>query len=315
MLKRALLLVLLMMGSIIAKEVKIGYIDSDRIYQGFQETNNAKTAMEKELAKYKKTADSLKMRIDSAEAEYESQKLMLSETGKATKLTELEQMRREYTQYLESVWSKGGKIEQKNRELILPIVTKINEAVDKIAKEEGYTIIFDAAEAKIVYAELGLDITDLVLDELNKEYKPIEPEARDKRFLVFPFFEASTEAQQDGLGETVRSYIFSLIKTQPKIEMITNSNVTSALQTRNLLEIGQLQERDMYEIGRELQADYIVSGTVTKQGKRIEIEASLSDPKQQLRLGKEKEETTREDEIQTTLSSLIRKLMQKIEKK
>lgn len=315
MLKRTALFILILMVSIIAKEVKIGYIDSERIYQGFQETTSAKTAMEKELTKYKKTADSLKMRLDSAETEYESQKLMLSDAGKINKQTEIEQMRKEYNQYLESVWGKSGKIEQKNRELITPIVAKINEAVERIAKEEGFTLIFDAAESKIVYAELGLDLTDLVLEELNKEYKPIEQEVVERKFAVFPFFEANTEAQQDRLGETVRAQIFNLLRTQPKIEMITSSNVKSALQTRNLLEGVRIEEKDIYEMGRELLADYVISGSVSKQGRRTEIEATLSDPKQQLKLSTEKEEASREDQLQTTLGSIIRKLIQKIEKK
>lgn len=315
MLKRTALFILILMVSIIAKEVKIGYIDSERIYQGFQETTSAKTAMEKELTKYKKTADSLKMRLDSAETEYESQKLMLSDAGKVTKQTEIEQMHKEYNQYLESVWGKSGKIEQKNRELLTPIVAKINEAVERIAKEEGFTLILDAAESKIVYAELGLDLTDLVLEELNKEYKPIEQEVVERKFLVFPFFESNTEAQQDRLGETVRANIFNLLRTQPKIEMISRLNAQSAMQTRNLLEGVRIEEKDIYEMGRELLADYVISGTVSKQGRRIEIEATLSDPKQQLKLSTERDEAPREDELQSTLGSIIRKLIQKIEKK
>ena len=314
MLKRASLFILLLMVSIIAKEIKIGYIDSERIYQGFQETTNAKTAMEKELAKYKKTADSLKMRSDSAEVEYESQKLMLSDAGKVTKQTEIEQMRKEYNQYLESVWGKSGKIDQKNRELITPIVTKINEAVDRIAKEEGFTLVFDAAESKIVYADLGLDLTDLVLEELNKEYKPIEPEVVERKFLVFPFFEANTEAQQDRLGELVRANIFNLLSTQSKIEMISSSNVKSAMQTRNLLEGVRLEEKDIYEIGRELQTDYVISGTVSKQGRRIDIEAIIADPKQQLILGSGKGDAPREEELSSSLSNIIKELVKKTEK-
>jgi outer membrane protein len=315
MLKRTALFILILMVSIIAKEVKIGYIDSERIYQGFQETTNAKTAMEKELAKYKKTADSLKMRLDSAETEYESQKLMLSDAGKVTKQTEIAQMRKEYNQYLESVWGKSGKIEQKNRELLTPIVAKINEAVERIAKEEGFTLILDAAESKIVYAELGLDLTDLVLEELNKEYKPIEPDIEERKFLVFPFFESNTEAQQDRLGETVRANIFNLLRTQPKIEMISRLNVQSAMQTRNLLEGVRIEEKDIYEMGRELLADYVISGTVSKQGRRIDIEAVISDPKQQLTLGTEKGDVPREEELRPSLSNIIRELVRKTEKK
>ena len=98
MLKWISLFMLLLAASIMAKDVKIGYIDSDQIYQNYQETVSAKTALDKELAKFRNSAESLKTRADSAESEYESQKLMLSEVGKATKQSEIEQLRDEYTQ-------------------------------------------------------------------------------------------------------------------------------------------------------------------------------------------------------------------------
>jgi len=307
------LIVLLLMASIIAKDVKIGYIDSERIYQNYQETTSAKAALDREIVKFRKSADSLKTRADSAESEYESQKLMLSEVGKATKLTEIEQLRDEYTRYVESVWGKGGKIELKNRELLTPIVTKINEAVNKIAKEEGYTIILDAADAKIVYADAGLDLTDVVLEELNKEYKPIEPTITIKKFIILPLYEANTEAQQDNLGDRARANLVALLQTQPKVEIIGKTNVSDAMRSRNIIEGTKIDEKNIYEIGRELQADYVISGSISKQGKRISLELTISDPKQQLSMDTEKGESARVDDIRSALSSMLQNLIKKTE--
>lgn len=315
MFKRLLTFLLLVGGVVIAKEIKIGYIDSERIYQGFQETTTAQATLAKEIAKFRQTSDSLKLVLDSVEAEYESQKLVLSEVGKATRLREIEQLRNEYNRYLESVWGKGGKLEQKNRELLTPIVTKINEAVAKIAKEEGYTIILDAAESKIVYAEVGLDITDLVLEELNKKYKPIATPEAKKKILVLPFFEANTEAQQDRLGETARSNLFALLRTQPRFEIISKTSMSDALQSRNIIEGSRLEEKIIYEIGRELLADYVLSGSISRQGKRINFEITLSEPKQQLTLATEKGDTPRIEELRSALSDVLAKLIKKIETK
>ena len=313
MLKWFSLFVLLLMTSIIAKEVKIGYIDSGQIYQNYPETVSAKNALDKEVSKFRKSAESLKTRADSAESEYESQKLMLSELGKATKLSELEQLRDEYTRYMEAVWGKGGKIELKNRELLAPIVTKINEAVNKIVKEEGYTLVLDAAEAKIVYAEPGLDLTDLVLEELNKEYKPIAPTVATKKFLVFPFYEANTEAQQDNLGQLVRSNLVALLQTQPKVEITGKNNVSDAMRSRNIIEGSKIDENNIYGIGRELLADFVISGSVSKQGKRFSLELTVSDPKQQIALDTEKGESSRVDDIRSTISGLLQSLIKKTE--
>jgi outer membrane protein len=313
MLKWISLFVLLLMASIIAKDVKIGYIDSDQIYQNYQETVSAKNALDKEVAKFRKSAESLKTRADSAESEYESQKLMLSEVGRATKFSEIEQLRNEYNSYVEAVWGKGGKIEMKNRELLTPIVTKINEAVNKIAKEEGYTMVLDAADAKIVYADVGLDLTDMVLEELNKEYKPIAPTTAIKQFLVFPFYEANTEAQQDNLGQTARTTLVALLQTQPKVEIISKNSISDAMRSRNLIEGTKIDDNNIYGIGRELLADFIISGSVSKQGKRISLELTIYDPKQQIALDTEKGESSQAVDIRSAFSTMLPNLIKKTE--
>lgn len=313
MLKWIPLFVLLLMASIIAKDVKIGYIDSDQIYQNYQETVSAKNALDKEVAKFRKSAESLKTRADSAESEFESQKLMLSEVGRATKSSEIEQLRNEYNSYVESVWGKGGKIEMKNRELLTPIVTKINEAVNKIAKEDGYTIVLDAADAKIVYADVGLDLTDRVLEELNKEYKPIAPTTVTKQFLVFPFYEVNTEAQQENLGQAARTTLVALLQTQPKVEIISKNSIIDAMRSRNIIEGTKIEDNNIYGIGRELLADFIITGSVSKQGKRISLELTIYDSKQQIALDTERGERTQAVDIRSVFSTMLPNLIKKTE--
>ncbi len=311
MLKRISIFVILFLASIIAKDVKIGFIDSDQIYQNYQETVAAKNALDIELSKFRKSAESLKTRADSAEAEYETQKLMLSDVGKATKLSEIEQLRSEYNGYVEAVWGKGGKIETRNRELLTPIITKINEALNKIAKDEGFTMVLDAAESKIVYADAGLDLTDMVLAELNKEYKPIAPTAVIKQFLVFPFYESNTEAQQEGLGQTTRTTLVALLQTQPNVEIISKNSISDAMRSRNIIEGSKIEETNIYGLGRELLADFIITGTVSKQGKRISLELTIYDAKKQIALDTEKGESSGAVDVRQAFSNMLPKLISK----
>jgi Skp family chaperone for outer membrane proteins len=45
---------------------------------------------------------------------------------------------------------------------------KLRTIVDRIAKDERYTIIFDASNSGIIYADDKLDITQQVITEMNK---------------------------------------------------------------------------------------------------------------------------------------------------
>lgn len=53
-------------------------------------------------------------------------------------------------------------------ELTRPIIDKINKLIAKIGEEEGYDFIFDASSGALVHALPKYDITDRIIEELNK---------------------------------------------------------------------------------------------------------------------------------------------------
>jgi Skp family chaperone for outer membrane proteins len=61
-----------------------------------------------------------------------------------------------------------GMAAKRNRELTQPIVERINKILEKLSETEGYSLVFDVANANIVYAKKELDLTARVLEELSK---------------------------------------------------------------------------------------------------------------------------------------------------
>ena len=82
---------------------------------------------------------------------------------------ELRQRQQEYERFVQSIWGQEGRAVQRNVELTRPIIEKINEVLARIGEEEDYDIIFDAANGSIAYGRASLDMTERVLEELNKE--------------------------------------------------------------------------------------------------------------------------------------------------
>jgi Skp family chaperone for outer membrane proteins len=68
---------------------------------------------------------------------------------------------------MEDTFGDTGLAAKRNKELTQPIVDKINKLVETIAKEQGLTMVFDVANANIVYADKSLDLTELVLTKLR----------------------------------------------------------------------------------------------------------------------------------------------------
>ena len=60
-------------------------------------------------------------------------------------------------------------LQQKQMDLMLPIIEKAQEAVNKVAKEGGFTYIMDASASKavLIYVDGGEDVMPLVKAELG----------------------------------------------------------------------------------------------------------------------------------------------------
>ena len=157
-----------------AQDVKIGYIDTVNIFAEFKETVDAEEIYKKELDQWKKVAAEMEAEIAQLREELQSQSLMLSEEKLAEKKLVLEQKYKEYQQFMSDTFGEEGSAAQRNKELTAPIVEKINAVITLIAEEEGYTIIFDAAQGNIVYAKKAIDLTERVLERLQAQMETVE---------------------------------------------------------------------------------------------------------------------------------------------
>ena len=154
-----------------AADMKIGYIDSARIFAEYKGTEDAQKAFDDEVEGWEKQAEAMKVEMDSLAGAYQAQSLMLSDARKAEKEQEILQKKTAYETFVQSIWGPQGKLAEKNSELDQPIIEKINVVLQQIGGEDGFTIVFDASLGGIVYAAEGIDLTDQVLVELNKGFE------------------------------------------------------------------------------------------------------------------------------------------------
>jgi outer membrane protein len=155
-----------------AQEYKIGYIDSERIFAEYAGTKEAQEQFDRDVEAWRREAEQSEADLEEMRKELESQRLLLSQSALDEKERALQAKVSEYESFVQSVWGPTGKIAERNAELTKPIVEKIRTVLDKIGQEQGFSIIFDAADGNIVYGEKTLDLTDQVLVELNKDLEP-----------------------------------------------------------------------------------------------------------------------------------------------
>jgi len=215
-----------------------------------------------------------------------------------------------YESFLEEVWGEKGKINLKNQELLAPIVKKVAEAIEKVAKEKEVTIVLDGSQNKILYAESGLDLTDDVLAELRREagVLPISPEV-EKKIAILAVKEISTEAREENLGVTSLTYLYQLLEGRKKIKLIEKEEVRRVLSFRTLKETDKIEKEIVYELGKELGADYCIIGSVNKMGKRITIEILYFDVGLRKEFPSQKEELTKKEELKTKIGEIVKRIL------
>lgn len=146
---------------------KFGHLNSRILLMEMKEIKEADNI----LKEYEKTLiDKGQNMVTAFEAEYnkyatEYQSGSLSAIQAQSREGELNKKREEIQGYQVEVQNLLG---SKKEELYAPLLEKVKKAIDKIGKENGYTIIFDTSVAgAIVHAEESEDIIDLVKTALG----------------------------------------------------------------------------------------------------------------------------------------------------
>lgn len=141
-------------------EIKIGYVDLNRALNESKQGKDAKTELETLVKNKQSSIDELEKKINEMRQEYDKQVQALSESARKAKEEEIENAIRNYQKIVAEA---QGEVEKKRKELTSRIINELKEVINKIAEEEGFTIILESSEGLILYSKKGLDLTDKVI--------------------------------------------------------------------------------------------------------------------------------------------------------
>ena len=108
--------------SLLAQDVKIGYIDSIKIFADYRETQDAERLYRQEVDQWTAQKQRMEQDIVKMRDELQAQSLMLSEEKKAEKKLELDRKMAEYEQFMQETFGDDGLAARRNKELTQPIV-------------------------------------------------------------------------------------------------------------------------------------------------------------------------------------------------
>ncbi|MCF7920688.1 MAG: OmpH family outer membrane protein [Candidatus Cloacimonetes bacterium] len=148
--------------------LKLAYIDTDRVMKECQDTQEAQQLFQSEQLSWNEEIQGFDTEIQRLNDEYEQKKLILTESGKTEAKNKIKDLMARRDQRVNEVFGDGGLAMQKNAELLEPILNDLREVIEKISTDENIDVVFDASTGGILYAVPRLDITDQVIEEMNK---------------------------------------------------------------------------------------------------------------------------------------------------
>lgn len=157
------LLVGVFFGSVAsAADLKIGFIDAERINRESLPAERATKKLEKEFAPREQDLRKLEQQIKALQGQLEKDGLTMSESDRRNKEQELGRQSREF-QRLQREFREDLNL-RRNEELSA-LFERANKVIKQIAETEKYDLIIQEA----VYRSSRIDITDKVLKALLSE--------------------------------------------------------------------------------------------------------------------------------------------------
>jgi len=187
-------------------EQKIGYIDSQKILVQYKKAQEIRNEFEKKVKEWKNEVNRRQQELEKLQKDLQTQSFMLTEEARVRKIEELQKKKTELENYINEIYRKEGLAENLNKELMQPLLQEIDTIVSEIAEEEEYSYILDASTGVVLYADDIYDITDRIIETLNRKYMP-EFEGEKVEYYVFKFKEEDADSKSMGLGVIIKNLI------------------------------------------------------------------------------------------------------------
>lgn len=145
-------------------KTKIGHIDFGKLIEQLPGQDTVKTSMAKYAQSLQDQYQSMQTELQAKIDDYTKNKETFSALIKQTKEKEIADLQSRMDAFQQSAQQDMSDQETK---LSAPFIEKAKKAVQDVAKENGYTYIFNNVEGLLLYNEGGEDIMPLVKKKLG----------------------------------------------------------------------------------------------------------------------------------------------------
>ncbi|MCF0072010.1 OmpH family outer membrane protein [Dyadobacter sp. CY261] len=176
-----ILLVLSILCSSALYAQKFGYTDMEFITSKMPEYQAAQTEMKKFSDKWAKEIQDKIAEIDRMQRAYMAEEILLTDELKRKRQSEIKEKELEAGEYNSKIFGVEGAMFQKKKELMKPVLEKVQRAVTKVCSQRRLDFMFDkSSDVGMLYTNPKHDYTDYVMEELGIDPKANKAGTNDK---------------------------------------------------------------------------------------------------------------------------------------
>jgi outer membrane protein len=167
---------LLLLSSVLAFQVqaqKFGYVDMEYITSKMPEYQKAVSDMDQFSERWAKEIQEKFVEIDRLQRTYMAEEVLLTDELKRKRQNEIKEKELEARVYNDKVFGMDGMMFQKKKELMKPVMERVQRSLEKVCDQRRLDFLFDKSSGIVlVYTNPRHDYTDYVMEDLGIETKP-----------------------------------------------------------------------------------------------------------------------------------------------
>jgi len=146
------------------KAQKLGHINFASLYEMMPGQDSIKAAFTDYQTQLQSQFQAMQTEYETKLSDYQNNQATMSNIIKQTKEKEIVDLQRRIQEFQQTAQED---LQAKEAELTAPVIEKARNAVKDVAKENGYTFIFNSTEGLLLYSEPADDILPMVKKKLN----------------------------------------------------------------------------------------------------------------------------------------------------
>ncbi|HET8753756.1 MAG TPA: OmpH family outer membrane protein [Salinimicrobium sp.] len=202
--------------------VRIAYVDMEYILQNVPEYQEASAQLDSKVEKWKEEIARELQKLEQMRTSLENEKPLLTNELIEERLEEISFEEKKLRDYQQQRFGPNGDLMTQKLQLVQPIQDQVFIAVQEIAANRDYDLIFDkSADVVMLYAAERLDISDQVLRSINRASNREQVSSRDEKEELLreeakTVEESAAVSEREMLQETRKNEREALIEQRRK---------------------------------------------------------------------------------------------------